>query len=74
MADYAKDVLADKPNKTQEEPTNKKILRVLHLADIHLDLFYKEGAPTLCGEPYCCRTDNTAKNGSFPAGYWGSNA
>ena len=40
LADYAKNVLAGKPNKTQEEPTNKKILKVLHLTDLHPDLFY----------------------------------
>lgn len=71
---YARAVLADKPNKTQEDPTHRKYLRVLHLTDLHPDLFYEAGTAAVCGEPVCCRTDVKAANGSFPAGYWGSNA
>lgn len=46
---YAKEVLIGKPNKTQEEPTGKKTLRILHWSDLHPDLFYQEGMPTICG-------------------------
>ena len=31
---------------------------MLHLADVHLDLHYKEGADSDCGDPLCCRAEN----------------
>jgi hypothetical protein len=42
---------------------------VLHLADIHIDTGYKEGAEVQCGEPLCCRVDspNKGPNGTGKA-------
>lgn len=40
--DYLKEVLADKPNTTVPQPTLKSTLKVLHLADMHIDFEYEE--------------------------------
>ncbi|KFM77578.1 Sphingomyelin phosphodiesterase, partial [Stegodyphus mimosarum] len=51
---------------------NAPILRVLHLSDVHLDPFYKEGSEANCGEPLCCReASGTPAVPSDAAGYWG---
>ncbi len=34
-------------------------LRILHLSDLHLDFWYERGANAECGEPACCRRDDT---------------
>ncbi|KAF5302163.1 hypothetical protein FQR65_LT08586 [Abscondita terminalis] len=50
------------------------VLKVLHLADIHQDLFYTVGSVDSCDEPLCCRTSSFPKL-SEPvqyAGRWGS--
>lgn len=41
---------------------------ILHLADIHFDLWYAENSPTDCDMPLCCRTEY---NGTGSARYWG---
>ena len=33
--------------------------KILHITDIHLDLFYKENYNINCGLPICCRPDST---------------
>lgn len=35
-----------------------KVLRILHLTDIHPQPDYKVGTATDCGEPVCCREEN----------------
>jgi sphingomyelin phosphodiesterase len=45
---------------------------MLHISDLHPDVFYSMGSPTLCNQPVCCRDDVKALNGSKKAGYWGS--
>lgn len=65
--------MADKPNRTEEQPTSRKILNILHLSDVHIDFFYNEGLPVLCDQPICCRYGVNGKNGSALSGYWGTN-
>lgn len=45
---------------------------ILHLSDIHLDLYYQVNAYAECSEPLCCRAGSSGNAGSTPAGYWGS--
>lgn len=33
-------------------------LRVLHLSDLHFDMYYKEGSNAECGDPLCCRKES----------------
>ncbi|KAF0293044.1 Sphingomyelin phosphodiesterase [Amphibalanus amphitrite] len=47
-------------------------LTVLHIADLHLDSLYREGADNSCSEVLCCRADNGfPTNASRRAGRWG---
>lgn len=56
-----KAILAGKPDKEWEQPTQKKLLKVMHISDLHPDLFYTVGAPAKCSEPVCCRSNVTLK-------------
>ncbi|XP_067935933.1 sphingomyelin phosphodiesterase-like [Watersipora subatra] len=48
-------------------------LRILQLADIHLDSLYTPGSSTNCGLPLCCQsTSGRPSNTTEGAGYWGS--
>ncbi|CAJ0928189.1 unnamed protein product, partial [Mesorhabditis belari] len=65
-------------------PTGKPVLNVLHLTDVHVDMYYQVGSEAKCGEPLCCRGDNntneitagagatTPKPLNMSAGYWGT--
>ena len=57
--DYARRILADKPEKKEREVVPKKTdddyYKVLQVTDIHLDMEYKEGAVANCNLPLCCR-------------------
>lgn len=56
LQDDIKRILSNKPeNKTWEKPTRRKVLKIMHVSDIHPDLFYTAGAEADCGEPVCCR-------------------
>jgi hypothetical protein len=61
LNDDVKKILEGKPNKEWEQPTNKKLLRIVHISDLHPDLFYTVGAPAKCSEPVCCRSNVTLK-------------
>ena len=37
-------ILKGKPNKEWEQPTKDKLLKVMHISDLHIDLFYTSGA------------------------------
>ena len=54
--DWTVDVPADKPDTvTVADPgDNVSLLRVLHLADVHVDLTYTPGTNVDCGLPCCC--------------------
>ncbi|XP_055349076.1 sphingomyelin phosphodiesterase-like [Paramacrobiotus metropolitanus] len=47
-----------------------KKLRVLHLTDIHFDLFYQPGSNAHCTDPQCCQEDSGDVVGRA-AGEWG---
>ncbi|CAG2166017.1 unnamed protein product, partial [Oppiella nova] len=42
--------------------------KMLHLTDVHLDLYYTPGSNSMCDEPMCCRSTSYGHNHS--AGYW----
>jgi hypothetical protein len=48
LDDDIKQILTAKPNKEWEKPTNRKILKALHISDLHPDLYYTVGAPAKC--------------------------
>ncbi|PAV83136.1 hypothetical protein WR25_23951 [Diploscapter pachys] len=65
--------------------SGKPTLRVLHLTDLHLDMYYTPGLEADCDTPQCCRPQDTpnevnagnAASGTTkgikqPAGYWGT--
>lgn len=48
-------------------------MKIMHISDLHPDLFYTPGTAVECTEPVCCRPNVTAKgNSTKKAGYWGS--
>ena len=47
---------------------NLRPLKMLHLSDYHLDLWYTVGSNSLCNEPVCCRSTSYGSNRS--AGFW----
>ncbi len=71
---YREEILQDKPQTPppKSSSTPKKILKLLHVSDIHTDLEYKVGAPGECNEPICCRDESTGGKSSLKAGKWGS--
>lgn len=54
-----------------KEPS-KNESTILHLSDLHLDIYYQPNAPAACSEPLCCRATSTANKRSYGAGFWGS--
>lgn len=52
-------ILKGKPDKEWEVPSQKKLLKVVHISDVHVDLFYTAGASMKCSEPVCCRSNVT---------------
>ena len=57
--DIAK-ILKGKVEKEWEAPTLRKTLKVMHISDLHVDLFYTAGSESKCNEPTCCRSNSTA--------------
>ena len=55
------------PRSNKEKST--KLIKILHLTDIHMDLSYQSGSDTKCDEPLCCRK---TKNKIESAGRWGA--
>lgn len=68
------DILKDKPKIEQIKPTKNKIIKLLHISDIHTDIEYKEGSNASCGYPLCCREESPTGDKFTPAGKWGSYA
>ena len=55
---YAKKIIKGKPKRAKEEVgKNGKVIKVLHITDLHLDLDYQEGANGECTYPICCRNE-----------------
>lgn len=52
-------ILSGKPQKEWEMPTKKKLIKVLHISDVHVDMYYTAGAAANCSEPVCCRSNVT---------------
>ncbi|KAH7637452.1 sphingomyelin phosphodiesterase isoform X2 [Dermatophagoides farinae] len=50
----------------------QNVSTILHLSDLHLDIYYQPNAPAACSEPLCCRATSTANKRSHAAGMWGS--
>ena len=49
------------------------MLKIMHISDLHPDLFYSPGAPVDCVEPVCCRSNVSTKgNSTRKSGHWGS--
>ena len=58
------------PQRKQFKPLNANLkpLKMLHISDIHLDLWYTTGSNSICNEPVCCRSTSVGHNHS--AGFW----
>lgn len=70
--EYARKLLKDKPAKVSPQITEERILKVLHMSDVHTDLKYQEGSNGNCGKPLCCREENgQPSDPKFAAGRWG---
>ncbi|CAD8071043.1 unnamed protein product [Paramecium primaurelia] len=76
LEDYVSNILKDKPLNTQwPEIDGTDTIEIIHVSDIHTDLFYKEGSAQNCDEPLCCREGFKLKDyNPKKAGYWGSAA
>ncbi|CAB3409702.1 unnamed protein product [Caenorhabditis bovis] len=57
-------------------PEGKPTLRVLHLTDLHVDMYYTPGLEVECDTPQCCRPQDLnveiTENVRVPAGQWGN--
>ena len=51
------------PERKEFKPlnTNSISLKMLHISDFHLDLWYTPGSNSVCSEPVCCRSTSPAK-------------
>ncbi len=59
--DYARQILADKPTQNynfSKINTDAPVWKVLHVADIHVDLQYQVGSRGLCPYQLCCRKES----------------
>ncbi|OJJ42903.1 hypothetical protein ASPZODRAFT_75285 [Penicilliopsis zonata CBS 506.65] len=66
----AKPADAVRPASSGETP-----IKVVHISDIHVDLYYETGANYNCTKPICCRPYDTADepgNTDYPAGEYGN--
>ncbi|CAG2110458.1 unnamed protein product, partial [Medioppia subpectinata] len=61
-----------KPKPFNPSPDSGKQMKMLHMTDIHLDLYYTPGSNALCDEPMCCRSTSHGHN--YSAGYWSETA
>ncbi|KAG0146390.1 hypothetical protein CROQUDRAFT_657362 [Cronartium quercuum f. sp. fusiforme G11] len=62
-------------DRSSEQVSKTKPLRVIHLSDLHIDREYAIGADTVCKRNLCCRMDqptNTPDKTHAPAGPYGS--
>ncbi|XP_027205586.2 sphingomyelin phosphodiesterase-like isoform X2 [Dermatophagoides pteronyssinus] len=78
LSNYVTNVLLDlehrqkwrEENAVSVQQTNQST--ILHLSDLHLDIYYQPNAPAGCSEPLCCRSTSTSNKRSHAAGFWGS--
>ena len=59
--------------KINADPNPRKTLRVLQVADPHMDFMYTEGSISNCAQDLCCHKDSTVIEGKSPkySGKWG---
>ena len=60
-----------KPNTFRPSSSGQTPLKIVHISDIHVDLFYETGASYNCTKNICCRPYTSADapgDNSFPAG------
>lgn len=85
--DYVKQKIAEKPasikdnnfvdniyKQIKESKTPRKTVRSVQLSDPHIDFSYKEGEPSTCNFPICCRDNGpnqVSLDPSKTAGKWG---
>ncbi|KAF7272238.1 hypothetical protein GWI33_014950 [Rhynchophorus ferrugineus] len=64
----------DGQSPSRPKPTEKSLIKVLHVSDIHLDTLYREGKVATCSEPVCCQEDQDDGDESTGnvCGYWSS--
>ncbi|KIW01898.1 uncharacterized protein PV09_06741 [Verruconis gallopava] len=63
------------PNATRPPPSGQAPIQVVHISDIHVDLFYEVGSSYNCTKNICCRPYTAADapgNTSYPAGEYGN--
>ena len=66
------DTLYQKMNNRIANSPNSQILKVVHIADPHLDLWYEVGSIANCGGGYCCRANTYTGQGTILAGKFGT--
>lgn len=56
----------------QDISVNQKVMKIVHLTDIHYDQDYEPKSPAKCREPLCCQATSTPlPERKYLAGYWG---
>jgi sphingomyelin phosphodiesterase len=69
--------LSAKPNTTRPNPSGETPIQIVHISDIHVDLFYETGASYNCTKNICCRPYTTNDEPSitdYPTGEYGNHA
>lgn len=64
--------MKDRLQVNEYRETEKNVSSILHLSDLHLDIYYQVNSPAACSEPLCCRATSTSNKKSYDAGVWGS--
>ncbi|KAJ5109076.1 hypothetical protein N7456_005751 [Penicillium angulare] len=76
VTEYTIDFPSSKPaNATRPASSGETPIQIVHISDIHVDLFYEEGASYNCTKNICCRpytAEDAPGNTSYPAGPYGS--
>ncbi|KAJ5564594.1 acid sphingomyelinase [Penicillium frequentans] len=76
ITDYTVDFPSSKPaNASRPASSGETPIQVVHISDIHVDLFYEVGASYDCTKNICCRPYTAADapgNTSYPAGEYGN--
>ena len=68
---YVEKVMKGKPAGPGPQPSGGKTFKFVHISDVHMDLFYKEGTLATCGQPLCCREGIENGTETNMAGHWG---
>ncbi|CAL4151209.1 unnamed protein product, partial [Meganyctiphanes norvegica] len=72
--DWTIEISGDKPTPIPltPPPDDEKRMKILHIADTHVDPLYQPGANAVCPEPLCCRNESgPLANESDGAWFWG---